>query len=105
LGGTRQNTERKRLSKGDSLPEDHIRRDLSEYGKKAAEEGVPTNWRPHRQGLVRKQKENDKSRGTHSLETATGRKSGHRKKAAKRGALTNWRRHWEGLVRIWKESD
>src|SRR5947208_2050197 len=75
------------------------------------------------------QKETDRARHTHVLETAEGGTchdternqpseaysrpgdsrgrdlSGHRKKPTERGTLTYWRRQREGLVRTHKETD
>ena len=100
---TCQDTERSRLSEGDSLP-------------------GPGNGR----GLVRIRKEASRAKCTHQLETAEGGTcqdmernrpseghshpedgrrrdlSGHGKKPTKRGALTLWRRQREGLVRTQK---
>ena len=82
-----------------------------------------------REGQVRTQKESDRPRTTHQLETAqggtsqdterirpteahslpgdrTGRdKSEHGKHPTDRGPLTNWRPHGEGQIRTQKESD
>ena len=103
--GTCQNTERNRSTKAHSHPADGRGR------------------------LVRTQKEIDRPRRTHFLETAEGSTcqdtetnrpteahshpgdgrgkylSGHRKKPTDRGALTSWRRHKEVLVKTWKETD
>jgi len=48
------------------------RRDLSEHGKKLTERRALTSWRPQRERVVRIQKEADRERGTHVLETAEG---------------------------------
>ena len=84
------------------------------------ERGALTFWRRHWEGQVRTQKQSHRARGTHQLETASGRtgqdtetippskghshsgdgieqdKSAHRNHPTKRGALTFWRRHREG---------
>ena len=57
---------------GHSLSRDGIRRDLSGSGKKPIERSALTNWRQHREGLVRTWKETDRPRRTHKLETASG---------------------------------
>ena len=113
IGGTSQDMERIRSSKGHSPTEDGIGKDKSGHGKTPTERGALTLWRRHREGQVRTQKESDRARGTHQLETASrgtsqhtkrirpskghsptgddiGRdKSGHRKNPTKRGALTS----------------
>jgi len=128
-GGTSQDTERNRPSKGHSLSGDRIGRYKSGHRKKPTEQGALTNWRPHQEGQVRTWKETDQARGTHSLETTKGgtsqdmernqlskghsqtgdrigrNKSGHREKQTEQGALTSWRPHWEGQVRTQKETD
>ena len=129
-GGTCQDTEIKQSSEQYSRSEDRIGGgDLSEQGKKASEQGALTSWKPHREILVRTQKESSWERGTDELETTSGetcqymeRKqhsvghslpgdrirralSGHGKKVTKQGAPTSWRPHWEELVRTGKESD
>ena len=40
--------------------------------KKPTEQGALTSWRPHREGQVRTQRETDRARGTHFLETTSG---------------------------------
>ena len=75
-GGSIQDVERKRLSKGYSLPGDRTGRDKSEHSEQVPNEG-------HSQT------------GDHR-----GRdKSGHGKKATERGALTVWIPRREGQVR------
>ena len=88
---------------------------MSEHRKKATKQEALTSWRPQSSIVVRTQKESDKARSTHILETTEGgvcqdteRKqlskrhlhprdhrgrglSGHRKKAAEQEALTCWR--------------
>ena len=87
--------------------------DFSGYEKKVTEQGAHTCWRRQREGLIRSQKESNRVRSTHSLETAEGgahqnteRKrlnkgyslsrdsrgrdiSGHRKEATEQEALTS----------------
>ena len=115
-GGTCHDTERNRQRKAHSLSGDGRGRDLSGHRKHQTERGTLTSWRRHREGLVRKQKENDQARRTHQLEKASrgtcqdmernrlskvhshsgdGRwreLSGHGKKLAEQGTLTSWRR-------------
>ena len=115
-GGTCQDTERNRLSKGHSQTGDGRRRDLSRHGKNPTEQEALTNWRRQREGLVGTQEETNRTRGTHSLETTEGGTcqdiersspseghslpgddrgrdlSGHRKTLTERGALTPWER-------------
>ena len=47
-------------------------RDLSGHGKKSTDRGTLTSWRWQREALVRTQKEIDRSRRTHQLETVVG---------------------------------
>ena len=125
--GTCQDTERNWPSEAHSPTGDSRGRDMSGHRQKPAKQGVLTNWRRQREGLVRKQKEISQTRHTHSLETAEGGTcqdterhwpseahphsgdgrggdlSGHRKKLAKQGTLTPWRRQREGLVRSQEE--
>jgi hypothetical protein len=61
-GGTSQKTKRKRPSERNSLPKHHRGRDLSGHGKNVIERGALTNWRPHREGIVRSQDKNKRSR-------------------------------------------
>ena len=81
-------------------------------GKKLAEPGALTLWRPHREGQVRRQKEINRARRIHKLNTTQGGqvrtrqnrptkahsrpggrterdKSGHQKKPTKQSALTS----------------
>ena len=149
-GGTSQGTERIRPGKGHSLSGDRIGWDKSGRGKNPTqrgaltfwrrrqegqvrrnqtERGALTPWRRHREGPVRTQKESDRARGTHILETASGGtsqeteiirpseghslpgdsigwdKSGHGMNEIQRGTLTFWRQRQEGQVRTRKESD
>ena len=128
-GGTCQGTERNQPSEGHSHTGDGRGRGLSEHGKKRIERRVLTNWRWQREGLVRTWKEIDRSRGTHSLETAEGGAcqdiernrlreghslpgdgrgrdlSGHGNKSTEQRALTLWRRQKEEIVRIRKETN
>ena len=102
---------------------------MSGHGNKPTDRGALTSWRRQWEGLVRTQKETDRQRHTHILETAEGGTcqdtertrqtktrsptgdgrgrdlSGHRKKLTDRGALTSWRRQKGGVVRIRKETD
>jgi hypothetical protein len=71
-GGTCQDTERDRLSKGCSRAADGRGWDLSGHRKKQTEWGALTNWGWEREGLVRTQKETEEARGTHILKTAEG---------------------------------
>ena len=71
-GGTGQDMERNRRSKGHSLPGDDRGRDLLGHGKKSTKRGALTNWRWQIEGLVRTGKETDQARGTHVLETIEG---------------------------------
>ena len=128
-GGTCQGTEGNQPREADSLSGDGRGKDLSEDGKKPTDRGALTNWRQHREGLVRTRKETDQPRHTHFLETASGGTcqdtgknqpseahshpgdgigrdlSGHGKKPTDRGRLTLWRQHREGFVRTWKETN
>ena len=70
-GGTCQDTERNRPSEAYSQTGDGIGRNLSEHGKKQTERGPLTLWR-QQESLVRTQKETDRPKSTHSLETASG---------------------------------
>ena len=58
-GETCQDTERNQLSHAHSLPGDGIGRDLLGYEKKSTELRALTNWRRHREGLVRTRKQTD----------------------------------------------
>ena len=102
---------------------------MSGDGKKPTERSRLTSWRWQGEGLVRRCKETDRPRRTHSLETASGGTyqgtelnqpseadsrsgdgrgkglSGDGKKPIDRGALTPWRRRREGLVRTRKETN
>ena len=71
-GGTCQATERDQPTKADSPTGDSRERDLSGHGKKPMAQGALTSWRWQREGLVRTQKETDRPRHTHSLETVEG---------------------------------
>ena len=92
-GGTSQGTERIRPGKGHSLSGDSIGWDKSGRGKNPTQRGALTFWRRrqegqvrrnqtergaltpwgrHREGHVRTQKESDRAKGTHILETASG---------------------------------
>src|SRR6266850_497712 len=103
--------------------------DKSGHRKNPTKRGALTYWRAQTDGQVRTQKESDRARGTHRLESADGRtsqdmerirpseghsqtgerrrtdKSGHGKKLNERGGLTNWRAQTDGQVRTRKESD
>ena len=129
LGGTSQDTERIRPSKGHSHAGDSIGWDMSGRGKNPTQRGALTFWRRRQEGQVSTRKESDQARGTYSLATAsggtsqdterirpsgghshpgdsTGRdKSAHRKNPSERGALTSWIQHGVGKVRTQKESD
>ena len=71
-GGTSQDTERNRPSKGHSHPGDCLGRDKSGHGQKPIWQGALTNWRPHQEGQVRTWEETKQARGTHILETTSG---------------------------------
>ena len=100
-----QDKERKRSSKGHSLPEDDRRRDLSEHGnlKKTSENKALTSYRRQRDGPVRTREESDRARGTDELETAEGEtcQDIERKRPNEEHSLPGDSRG--GLVRIWKE--
>ena len=128
-GGTSQDTEINRPSDAHSPTGDRKGMDKSGQGKKPTEQCALTNWKPHRKGQVRTQKETDRAMRTHALETAqegtsqdternepsdwhsptgdrTGRdKSGHGKKLTERCVLTLWRPHRKGQVRTRNETD
>ena len=128
-GGTRQDTERNRPSEAHSPTGDSIERDSSGHRKKPTDRGTLTSWRRHREGLVGTQKETERARCTHILETASGGtchdternrpaeahslpgdgigrdSSGYRNKPTEQGSLTSWRQHREGLFRTQKEPD
>ena len=67
-GETSEDTQRNRPIEEHSPTGDHIGRDKSGHGKNPTERGALTNWRPHREGRVRR-KETGRARGTHQLET------------------------------------
>ena len=71
-GGACQDTERDRPTEVHSLPEDGRGRNMSGHQKKPADRGALTSWRRQREELVRTQKETDRPRRTHFLETAEG---------------------------------
>ena len=102
-----QDKERKRSSKGHSLPEDDRRRDLSEHGnlKKITKYKALTSYRRQRDGPVRKRQENDRARGTDELKTAEGEicQEIERRRPSDEHLLPGDSRG--GLVRIWKETD
>ena len=68
---TCQDTENNQLHEGHTQPGDGRGRELSEHGKPTNREAL-TSWRQQSKGLVRTQKETDRTRGTHSLEIAEG---------------------------------
>ena len=68
---TCQVTERNRPTDAHLPTGDSIERDLSGYGKKPTDRRVLTNWRRHREGLVRTREETDRPTCTHFLEKAT----------------------------------
>ena len=120
---------RKETDRQGSSPTGDYKGNKSEHGKIPTERGALTNWRPHQEGQFRTRKGTDQTRGTHILETTTGRtsqdtgrnrpseghpraggrigrdKSGHGKKSAERRALTSWRPHREGQIRMRKETE
>ena len=67
--------------------------------------GALTFWKRQREGLVRTQKETDRARHTHVLETAEGGTCQDTQMNRRKGALTLWKRQREGLVRTQKETD
>ena len=71
--GTSQDMERNQPSDAHSRPGDRTGRDKSGHGKKLTERCALTNWRPHREGQVRTQKETDRAMRTHRLETRKGK--------------------------------
>src|SRR6267142_2058357 len=103
--------------------------DKSGHGNNPTERGALTNWRAQTDRQVRTQKQSNRARGTHFLESADGRtsqdtetirpseghsppgerrgtdKSGHGNNPTERGALTSWRAQTDGKVRTRKESD
>src|SRR6267142_2391385 len=103
--------------------------DKSGHGKNLTKQGALTNWRAQTDGQVRTQKESDRARGTHFLESADGRtsqdmeriqpskghslpgehrqtdKSGHGKNRTEQGALTDWRAQTDRQVRTREESN
>ena len=102
---------------------------MSGHGNNPTDRGPLTNWRRQTERLVRTQKQSDRPRPTHFLETADrgtcqdtktirpteahslpgdGRQrdlSGHRNNPTNRGPLTSCRRQTERLVRTLKQSD
>ena len=117
------------MTEAHSQTEDRTGRDKSRHRKNSTDRGPLTCWRPHMDGQVRTQKESDRPRPTHKLETPqggtsqdterilptkthshTGDRMGrdtsrHGKNPTDRGPLTYWRPHGEGQVRTCKESD
>ena len=71
-GGTCQDTERDRPTEAHSPTGDGRGSDLSGHRKKSTDRGALTSWRRQTEGLVRTQKEIDRPRRTHFLETASG---------------------------------
>jgi hypothetical protein len=94
-GGTHQDTETIRASEGHSLPRERRRRDSSGqrnnpsqrrhshpgehrwrkksgHGSNLSKRGALTCWRAQTEGLVRTQKQSERVRGTHLLESADG---------------------------------
>jgi hypothetical protein len=102
VGGTYQDKERNRPSKGYSRPGDGRGMDLSGYGKKAAERGELTSWRRRREKPVRVRKETDRARGTHFLETAVG---GACQDTERNRLGEGHSRSGDGLVRTQKKTD
>ena len=119
---------RNRARKGYSLSGNRTGGDKSEHRNRPTERGALTSWRPNRERLVRTKKETDRARGTHRLETASGRTSQDQKETdraerthsletasggasrnrnnpTERGVLTSWRQHREEQVMTRKESD
>ena len=81
-GGTSQDTERIRPTEAHSHTGDRTGRDKSGHRKNPTDRDPLTDWRPHREGQVRSQKESNRQ-----------------------GPLTDWRPHREGQVRTQKESN
>ena len=132
-GGTCQDMEKDRPTKGHSHSGDGRGRDLSGHGKQVTKQGgtykLETAEGGGGGGVVRTQKETNQPRGTHNLEMAEGgtcqdmernqptkghlhsgdgrgrNLSGHRKKVTEQGTLTSWRQQRVGLLRTQKETD
>ena len=122
-GGTCQDIKGNQLNEVHPPTGDGRGRNLSGHAKKPTDHGTLTSWRQQREGYFRTQKETDRARRTHSLETTEGGTcqdternrlgqvhslagdsrgrdlSGHRKKPTKQGTLTTWRQRREGRVR------
>jgi len=125
--GTSQDTEINRACKGHSLAGKSRR--TSQDKESPGKQGALTLWRVQRERQVRTQKQTEKARGTHILESAEGEtsqdtetnraskghsptgecrgrdKSGHRNKLSKQGALTFWRVQRERQVRTQKQTE
>ena len=71
-GGTCQVTKGNQPTEEHSLSGDGRGRGSSGHGKKETKQGVLTCWRWQREGHVRTQKESNRVRSTHFLETAEG---------------------------------
>ena len=71
-GGACQDTKRNRPSEAHSRPGEGRGRDLSGHRKKLTKRGELTIWGQQREELVRTQKEADRVRHTHFLETTEG---------------------------------
>ena len=71
-GGTSQCTEIIRPTEAHSPTGDRTWRDKSGHRKNPTDRDPLTDWRPHMEGQVRAQKESDRPRPTHFLETAHG---------------------------------
>ena len=124
-----QDTERSLPKEWNSRPRDGRGRNLSGHRKKSTEGRTLTCWRRQRERLVRTQKQIDRGKDTHFLETAEeatcqdtetnrpreghslpgdGRGSDlseHGKKSTEGRTLTCWRRQRERLVRTRKQID
>ena len=81
-GGTSQDTERIRPTEAHSHTGDRTGRDKSGHRKNPTDRDPLTDWRPHREGQVRSQKESNRQ-----------------------GPLTDWRPHREGQVRTQKHQE
>ena len=101
-GGTCQNTGTIRLSEGDSHP--GVAWGVgSGHGKKVAEREALTSWRLYREAQVRIQKECNRQRAAHQLETESGGISQTMERMRLSEALTSWAPQSEGQVRTRKE--
>ena len=100
---TCQDTERSRLSEGNSLPGPGNGRGLVRIRKEASRAKCTYQLETAEGGTCQDMERNRPSEGHSHPEDGRRRDlSGHGKKPTKRGALTLWRRQREGLVRTQK---